>query len=272
MTLRPILPLFLLLCSLVAIPFAGEAFGTLSDIRYKTKSSDGNRLASLFVGSRLLRGSEVKGRITFTFDDGPDHRTTPILLDQLDRYDIKGTFFVNGSRFHSRTAGGEENSAVLRDLYRRGHFIGNHTFSHQDITTLDDSGWRAEVDQVNAQVTAITGTGVHLFRPPFGRSNAATLSRLTAQGYSVVMWNMDPLDWNATTARQLVDRTKEVVESNPDGGIFLLHDTNRNTAEAFPLIMEYLEERNAVLRAQGRGTLEVTGIDQFFVSHAQSRK
>ena len=82
-------------------------------------------------------------------------------------------------------------------------------------------------------------------------------------GYTVVMWNLDPLDWKADDALELLERTKRVIEENPEGGILLFHDTNRVTAEAFPLIMEWLQERNEESRAHGERELQVVGIDQF---------
>ena len=143
--MRPARTAALLLAILVGVPVAAIAWRTLDDIRYKIKGADGNLWAPYLGRGQMVRGQEQPGTITFTFDDGPDHRTTPVLLDQLDRYGVKATFFVNGHRFHHRSAGGVENQAVLRDLHRRGHFIGNHTFSHKDVTELDEQGWRQEV-------------------------------------------------------------------------------------------------------------------------------
>ena len=184
-------------------------------------------------------------------------------MNALDRYGIKGAFFINGHRIHPRTAGGIENQAVLREMYKRGHFIGNHTFSHQDITTLDDDAWRGEVLQVQQQVQSITGRRPWIFRPPFGRGDGLSFSHLSRDGYTIIMWNMDPLDWKAKTATQLFARAKRVIEDNPDGGIFLMHDTNRNTVEVFPLIIEWLMDRNATRTALGKSTLDIVGIDQF---------
>ena len=159
-----------LICVIVlaAVPVTAGDWGRLRDIDYKIKGSDGNRWAHLLGRGGLVRGDEKPYRLTFTFDDGPDHRTTPVLLDELDRYGVKGTFFVNGHRFHHRTAGGVENGAVLREIHKRGHFIGNHSFSHKDITTLDEKAWRLEVLQVEQLVTMVTGRRPWLFRPPFG--------------------------------------------------------------------------------------------------------
>ncbi|MBN2528773.1 MAG: polysaccharide deacetylase family protein [Deltaproteobacteria bacterium] len=253
----------LIILVILLVPIVVLGFGSLKDIRYKIKAADGNRWNHLVGQGRIVRGEEVKNKITFTFDDGPDHRTTPILLNELDKYHVKGTFFINGHRFHSRTAAGDENKAVLRDIIRRGHLVGNHTFSHKDVTALDAETWKSEVQQVAYQVSELTGQPLKLFRPPFGRINRDNITSLSRNGYTVVMWNLDPLDWMAETPRALLRRSQRVIEENPEGGVFLLHDTNRNTAQAFPLIMEWIAERNARLAAEGRPTLEIVGIDQF---------
>jgi peptidoglycan/xylan/chitin deacetylase (PgdA/CDA1 family) len=248
--------------ALAAMP-AAASWGSLDDIRYKIKGADGNIWDHLLGRGDIVRGDEQKGAIAFTFDDGPDHRTTPIILDTLDRRGVKGAFFINGHKIHQRTAGGVENQAVLRDMHRRGHFIGSHTFAHKDITALDDEGWRLEVTQVEQIIRGITGRRPYLFRPPFGATSPETTSRLAAEGYTVVMWSLDPQDWLAKAADELVARTAQAIEASPDGGVLLLHDTNRVTAEALPLIIEWLDERNAGLAAAGGRPLQIVGIEHF---------
>ncbi len=261
--MRLISRLLFLAALLILVPAMVLGWGKIEDIRYKTKGLDGNLWAPQMGNGYLVRGNERKGTITFTFDDGPDHRTTPVLLDQLDRYGIKAAFFINGSRFHPRTAGGKENRLVLREMYNRGHFLGNHTYNHKDVTTLDDAGWRSEVVRVEQVIRSITGRRPWIFRPPFGRVDDPALGRLAREGYTAVMWNMDPLDWKAASAFELVERAKKVIVENPDGGVFLMHDTNRVTVEAFPLIVEWLTERNHRLRAEGKSPLEIVGLEQY---------
>jgi peptidoglycan-N-acetylglucosamine deacetylase len=249
--------------ALVVLPAASLACGALDDIRYKVKAADGNIWDHLLGRGDIVRGDEQKGAIAFTFDDGPDHRTTPTVLDTLDRRGVKGAFFINGYRIHPRTAGGVENQAVLRDMCRRGHFIGNHTFMHKDITGLDEEGWRLEVLQVEQVIRGITGRRPYLFRPPFGATSPETTARLTAEGYTVVMWNLDSQDWMAKSADELVARAAQVIEANPDGGVVLMHDTNQVTAEALPRIIEWIDERNERLVALGGRPLEIVGIEHF---------
>jgi peptidoglycan/xylan/chitin deacetylase (PgdA/CDA1 family) len=249
--------------ALAALPAAAVAWGSLDEIRYKVKAADGNLWEHLLGRGDIVRGDEQRGAIAFTFDDGPDHRTTPTILDTLDRRGVKGAFFINGHRIHPRTAGGPENQAVLRDLYRRGHFIGNHTFMHKAITELDDEGWKLEVIQVEQVIRAITGRRPYLFRPPFGATTPETTARLVAEGYTVVMWNLDSQDWSSRTPGELVARTAQAIEANPDGGVILMHDTNQVTAAALPLIIEWIDERNEKRIALGERPLEIVGIEHF---------
>jgi peptidoglycan-N-acetylglucosamine deacetylase len=247
----------------VAVSSDARSWGSINDIRYKIKGSDGNLWESLIGGGRTIRGRERPNTLTFTFDDGPDHRTTPMILDVLDRYGTKAVFFVNAVKIHQRTAGGIENQAVLRDMYRRGHFIGSHTFSHQDITLLDESGWHREVRQAEQVIVSFIGRRPRLFRPPFGRTNEVTTGRLIKEGYTPVLWNLDSGDWKAGSAGEILANVKEIIEENPTGGVLLFHDTNRSTAEALPLIFEWIDERNDALSAAGRPPLEVVGIEHY---------
>lgn len=248
---------------LAAASLNAHSWGSINDIRYKIKGGDGNLWEALIGGGRTIRGRERPNTLTLTFDDGPDHRTTPMILDVLDRYGAKAVFFVNAVKTHQRTAGGIENQAVLRDIYRRGHFIGSHTFSHRDITLLDESGWHTEVRQAEQVIASFIGRRPRLFRPPFGRTNELTTGRLMREGYTQVLWNLDSEDWRAESAGKILANVKKTIGENPSGGILLFHDTNRSTAEALPLIFEWIDERNDALSAAGRPPLEVVGIEHY---------
>jgi peptidoglycan-N-acetylglucosamine deacetylase len=247
----------------ICVPLAAAAWGSLDEIHYKIKGADGNRWEHLLGRGDIVRGDEAPNAVTFTFDDGPDHRSTPLILDALDARGVKGAFFINGAKIHQRTAGGPENQAVLRDMYRRGHFIGNHTFAHKDITTLDEEGWKTEVLQVEQIVRSITGRRPYLFRPPFAMTTPQTISRLVAEGYTVVMWNLETQDWMAKTPDELVARVSRLIEENPEGGVLVMHDTSPVTAEALPRIIEWIDERNGALAASGKPPLEIVGIEHF---------
>jgi peptidoglycan-N-acetylglucosamine deacetylase len=136
-------------------------------------------------------------RITLTFDNGPDRKTTPLVLDVLAQHHILATFFVLGSK--ATTA---EGRALLTRIRSAGHWIGNHTWSHRTpLGELDDQSSLAEVTRTH-EVLADAGVEQRLFRP-FGRAgnigthllNPAVVSWLQKQRYSCVLWNCVPGDW-----------------------------------------------------------------------------
>ncbi len=250
--------------AVVATSLVGTTgWGNFQDISYKTKPIDGSLWARLHGRGAIIKGRTDEREIMFTFDDGPDHRSTPLLLDQLDRYGVKVVFFVNGHRMHSRRLDAAENIEVLRDIHRRGHVIGNHTYNHRDLSTLTDDQIRSEVDNTSRLVEKITGQRTWLFRPPFGKIGGAS-RYLSQAGYTVVMWSLDPLDWQTDDPREVFRRVVDRISEQENGGIIDLHDTNRASVEAFPLIMEWIEQRNAELAARGEPIYRVVGVEAFY--------
>lgn len=242
---------------------SSAGWGSFEDFRYKTKPIDGALWADLQGRGFSINGRESKRQVLFTFDDGPDHRATPLLLDHLDFYGVKTVFFVNGHRMHSRRPDGAENVEVLRDIHRRGHVIGNHTFNHRDLSKMTEAQMMREIDNTSRLVEKITGQRTWLFRPPFGKIGSAG-RYLARQGYTTVMWSLDPLDWQTSDPQEVFDRVVDRLEESPSGGIIDLHDTNRATVEAFPLIMEWIEQRNIELAAQGDPLIQVVGVEAFY--------
>ena len=244
-----------------ALPCAG--WGSFDGIGYKVKPVDGSLWSSRHGDGRLTTGRGARREILFTFDDGPDHRTTPLLLDHLDRFGVKAVFFVNGHRMHSSRGDAAENVETLREVYRRGHVIGNHTFSHRDLTTLSDDEIRWQIDALSRLVEDVTGERTWLFRPPFGKLGRAP-AHLSRTRYTTVMWSLDPLDWQTDDPAEILARFVACLEAEPSGGIVDLHDTNRASVEAVPLIMEWLGQRNAELASLGEPVYRVVGIEAFY--------
>lgn len=253
----------LLLLAIIMTALSSGGWGTFQDIGYKVKPIDGGLWSHLHGRGLFIRGRSTERQLMFTFDDGPDHRATPLLLDHLDRHGIKAVFFVNGHRMHDRRPDARENIEVLRDIHNRGHVIGNHTFNHRDLSAMTDEQIRREIDQTSRLVEKITGQRTWLFRPPFGKLGRAG-PHLARNGYTTVMWAVDPLDWQTSDPQEVLRRVVDRLEDRPSGGIIDLHDTNRATVEAFPLIMEWLEQRNAELAAQGQPIYRVVSIEAFY--------
>jgi len=246
------------------------AWAEVDDLAYKTKPVDGALWGDLLSRGALIKGREGDRRIMFTFDDGPDHRSTPLLLDHLDRFGVKAVFFVNGHRMHPTRPDAPENVGVLREIHRRGHVIGNHTFNHRDLSAMSDEQLQTEIDQTSRFIEKVTGARTWLFRPPFGKLGRAS-AYLAKQGYTTVMWALDPLDWQTSDPREVLRRVVALLEEHPDAGILDLHDTNCASVEAFPLIMEWIEQRNAELAATGRPIYRVVGVEAYYRSLRRQR-
>jgi peptidoglycan/xylan/chitin deacetylase (PgdA/CDA1 family) len=198
------------------------------------------------------------GRVALTFDDGPDPRTTPLILDSLRRQDIKATFFVVGRQV-------KENPGLLRRIVAEGHTIGNHTYDHADLSGLNPKQTRLELRSTQKAVD--DALGYHypmvLMRPPygdpyFGGSDALPVFQKIAREKRLfpVLWTLDPSDYlfggRPEGVVKSVVRADKAAHKGKKDQVLLLHDTHRQSAEALPKIIDYFEE-------SGR---QFTGVDE----------
>ncbi len=251
-----------LLCSL---PLVTRATGTLDDVRYKTKAADGNLWADRFRAGRLIRGHCARRCIAFTFDDGPDWETTPRLLDELERRDLRVTFFVTGHRLDGESPVAERNRAVLRREWERGHLVGNHTYHHDLLDTMNDATLAFELDRTEALVRAVIGVRPFLFRAPYGALHHPRAVRAVfSRGYTPVFWAMDSNDWRVNRPEAVLANVRAELDRAPRGGVLLMHDTLPWSVAAFPMILDEIDRRNAALVARGEAPYEVVGLERFY--------
>jgi peptidoglycan/xylan/chitin deacetylase (PgdA/CDA1 family) len=151
-----------------------------------------------------------------TYDDGPDPRTTPQLLDILKANDAQATFFMTGS---NTTA----NPATARQVAETGYAIGNHTFSHPYLTKLSPPAIRKEMDRTDAAILAATGSTPALMRPPYGAADAAVQA---AVGKPLMIWAVDSLDWQSKNPAAFVPK---VLKEITPGAMVLMHDVQPST-------------------------------------------
>lgn len=167
--------------------------------------------------------------MALTFDDGPNATITPQILDILDRHQARATFFLIGSHI----AGNEE---IVRRIQRSGHEIGNHTWSHRNLSTLSPQEVEAEIGQTQATITAIGVPAPHVMRPPYGEADTMVRSHTPL---AVVMWNVDPEDWHAKKPEKIVEH---IVAHAKPGAIVDLHDIWQVTADSLDPILSSLEQ------------------------------
>jgi peptidoglycan/xylan/chitin deacetylase (PgdA/CDA1 family) len=172
-------------------------------------------------------------RIALTFDDGPTPGVTDRILDELKRRKLHATFFMIGQRI-----------ATAPDLARRvlaeGHDVGNHTFTHPNLTKLPDQEVEAEIQKTQDIMDEMLNYRAAWFRPPYGalRQNQAGL--LAKRGLDVVLWSVDPSDWSQPGEAKIVGTV--LAETKP-GSIILCHDVHRQTADGIGPILDGLAER-----------------------------
>ena len=168
--------------------------------------------------------------VALTFDDGPSGTVTPKLLDLLDKYDVKVTFFVVGDFV-------EANPEVLKQEAERGHTIGLHTLHHDYSWVKDTQGAIKNLQDEEDMVYEICGVRPYLFRPPGGIMNSKLLKAL---GRPAIIWDVDPQDWKYKDADHVYE---EVMKQVTSGDIVLSHDLYESTYQAYARIIPALKER-----------------------------
>ncbi len=220
----------------------------------------------------LLGGQHIDGRcpprfrrcLAFTFDDGPEILTTPRLLDMLDAHRVRATFFVVGHRIDGDAPHHRAQRALLREIVRRGHLLGNHTYHHVVLGNLRPSQIAFEIDRTGDLVERATGRRPELLRAPFGMLTARrSLGAVAARNLTPAYWMIDTHDWEVTSAEAVQARFRQELLEHPHGGVVLMHDTRPWSVRAFPLIMQVVARRNAELVARGEAPFAILNLDQF---------
>jgi peptidoglycan/xylan/chitin deacetylase (PgdA/CDA1 family) len=187
------------------------------------------------------------GKIALTFDDGPDPRITPLILDTLAEHHMKATFFVVGRRV-------EENPDLLRRIVDEGHTIGNHTYAHADMSYLSPEQMRLELQSTQRAVDKALGYHhwMALMRPPYGNpyfegSDTLPVFRrvVRQQRLFPVIWTIDTQDYLMADnpqgiVRSVVRQDRTGRRKNRDQ-VVLMHDIHPQDAQALPEIIDHYE-------------------------------
>jgi polysaccharide deacetylase family sporulation protein PdaB len=207
----------------------------------------GRRLISMAAKSlRLLpvyRVNTTLPQVALSFDASWGAEHTEEILNILDRYQIKSTFFLVNVWI-------EDYPELSREISSRGHEIGLHSASHSNFSKLSPAQMEKELRDNFSLIKEITGQQGVLFRPPFGDYNNQVIKTASALGFQPVQWSVDSLDWKDISAAEIVER---VLRNISVGDIVLLHNNGKHTAEALTTILETLKSKG--LEAVPIGTL-----------------
>lgn len=172
-----------------------------------------------------------KPMIALTFDDGP-YESTEQILDLLELHGAVATFCVIGSQIHG-------NRDTLRRTVELGSEVIGHSWKHCNYTELTAEEVRRDLILTNTEIEAVTGIKPALFRPPYGRFNNDVQSVSRELGLSILNWSIDPRDWESKDPEAIFNA---VIRDAYDRGIIILHDRNKETAEAMKLVIPALIE------------------------------
>lgn len=208
---------------------------------------------SRLLGPNLRRLPEAAGRaVALTFDDGPDPRVTPAVLDLLDRHGARASFFCVGRRVLAHPE-------LAAEIARRGHRVENHTFAHRaSFCCHPPPAMAREIDRAQAAIETATARAPRYFRPPAGLGNPALEPLLAARGLTLVSWTRRAYD---TVVRDPAAVYRRLVHRLEGGEILLLHDRPGHFAppggrppvlEVLPRLLDRLAERGLEAVPLGR--------------------
>ncbi|MDE7271318.1 MAG: polysaccharide deacetylase family protein [Acetatifactor sp.] len=185
---------------------------------------------SAYTNAMAEQAEDERRKIALTFDDGPHPYYTEQLLDGLKERGVVATFFVTGE--HAKL-----HPDVIKRMQEEGHLIGNHTYSHIQLTKSNREKFKEELIATNEVLKEITGEEVEYVRPPYGSWDKSFESELNM---FPVLWTVDPLDWSSRNASRI---TEKIVNKVGENDIILMHDYyDTSVTAALQTVDELLEE------------------------------
>lgn len=218
----------------------------------------GNDATAVVAAKRVLPIYSVERDdrvISISFDASWGGDQTMGILDLLDEYDAKATFFLVGIWV-------EKYPELVKEIATRGHEIGNHSAKHPHMTKISEEKMREELRVMDDQLEALIGQRTKLFRPPYGDYNDKVVTVCRDAGYEVVQWSVDSLDWKNLGVQDLITKATKNVQP---GDIVLFHNDSKYILEALPTVLKTYKEQGFTLipvgdiLLQGETTIDVQG-------------
>jgi peptidoglycan-N-acetylglucosamine deacetylase len=195
-----------------------------------------------YPNTMIYKAHTNKKVIALSFDDGPDNRFTPLILDVLKKYDVNATFFLLGTRVHSYPD-------ITQRIYSEGHAIGNHTYWHPILTNTGVQNMISEIEKNEKEIMSIIGIKSDLFRAPYGALDQHLVEQLEKMGYRGVGWSVDSEDWRSLTSEEV---KQNVLNAIHPGAIVLMHSAGHwtqdltGTVNALNELIPYLKKEGYI--------------------------
>ncbi|MGI6711296.1 MAG: polysaccharide deacetylase family protein [Bacillota bacterium] len=178
---------------------------------------------------------EKKIAISFDATWGAEH--TPKILNSLDKYNIKTTFFLVNIWL-------KKYPEVAKQIVQKGHEIGMHSATHPHFTALTEKQMEEELKENHKMIEEITGQKPFLFRPPFGDYDNTVIKTVDRLGFKTIQWSVDSLDWRDLSAQEIQERVLRQIDP---GDIVLFHNNGKYTADALDPIIKKLKEQGYII-------------------------
>lgn len=203
----------------------------------------------------IFLGDTSKKEIFLTFDNGYENGYTAQILDTLQEKKVPAVFFVTGHYV-------KDQPDLLQRMVKEGHIIGNHSWSHPDMTRISDGKMQEELTKVKEEVAKVTGQSeMHFLRPPRGIFSERVLAVSKKLGYTSVFWSIAYNDWNVNAQKGWKYAYDNVMAQLHPGAVILLHAVSRDNADALPRIIDDARARGYEFKSleqmtvQGRNSL-----------------
>ena len=228
-------------------PAQGQAAG----YSFGFKRSEGGRLPSIaqepFNGllqkyGAIFLGNTAEKELYLTFDNGYENGYTAAVLDTLKAKKVPAVFFVTGHYV-------QDQPELLRRMADEGHLIGNHSWSHPDMSVLSPEQIKTELLRVEERVTELTGQmGMEFMRTPRGVFSERTLAVSKELGYTNVFWSVAYADWDTKRQKGASYAYRKVMDQLHPGAVILLHSVSRDNAEALGQIIDDARKQGYVFK------------------------
>lgn len=199
-----------------------------------------------------------KKRVAISFDAAWGDQYTDGILEILEKYNVKATFFLVGFWV-------DKYPDEVKRIYEKGHDVENHSTTHPHMSKLSTEQINQELNTTGDKIQKITGKKPTLFRPPFGDYNNRLIETAKENGYYTIQWDVDSLDWKELGSQPVVDR---VTRNAKKGSVILFHNNAKYVLEYLPLVIERLQKEGYEIVPISQLIIK----DNFYVDHTGMQK
>lgn len=197
---------------------------------------EGSKLKTASAKQKLLPIYGVdtdSGQVGLSFDAAWGSDKTMQILELLDKFEVKATFFLVGFWV-------DKYPELVKEIHNRGHLVANHSTNHPHFNSLGVKEMELEVETTAKKITDITGAEVKFFRAPFGEYNDTLIKLLEERSIKCIQWTEDSLDWKGLSGKEITERILKTVKS---GSIILCHNNSDHITDALPTLLMGLKNK-----------------------------